>query len=493
MGQIKINNEIFGSDDASDIVYRDTTSVKKAIDDLYKNGGGSQVEVSAIQTEGTHIANVIINGETTEIYAPKGGELGSLADIEITNPSAKQTLIYDDKKKKWINVSLNESKEVEIALPEILQTKVNVTSFTLTEDNVYVFISFNASSGGSPTNGHNSIVSSTMEKIYFERNISVGSAERGSAAFGVFKGNIGDTLQINAQACCTKLIKTDEEFNIIGHDIANTPSDVAYIVKEYNKDTLDTNNHRYYVAMVSCSGNGGQTCSITCEDGKRTEIIQQANGGSGYCLLDSFLVEKDTLHNIHLYAKSTTNNTSYPKAAGYFIGYFRCNNKEDETIQGGGSGSGGSSVEWNQIQTSGTKIAEVTIDGTKKDVFAPTGGSGGGSYSETVLYDYREDNGGVICYDTTTQTLRDDVENYDLLCLEFASSAGDLTSAEWNSTNEIMVNVNLLSNGYNPNYILYTSYDTRSSRHYIKGKEFKTTTRNQGNTNGLVRMLGIKF
>ena len=299
-------------------------------------GGGSQVEVSAIQTEGTHIANVIINGKTTEIYAPKGGELGSLADIEITNPSAKQTLIYDDKKKKWINVSLNESKEVEIALPEILQTKVNVTSFTLTEDNVYVFISFNASSGDSPTNGHNSIVSSTMKKIYFERNISVGNAERGSAAFGVFKGNIGDTLQINAQACCAKLIKTDEEFNIIGHDIANTPSDVAYIVKEYNKDTLDTNNHRYYVAMVSCSGNGGQTCSITCEDGKRTEIIQQANGGSGYCLLDSFLVEKDTLHNIHLYAKSTTNNTSYPKAAGYFIGYFRCNNKKDETIQGGG-------------------------------------------------------------------------------------------------------------------------------------------------------------
>lgn len=158
---------------------------------------------------------------------------------------------------------------------------------------------------------------------------------------------------------------------------------------------------------------------------------------------------------------------------------------------GGGSGS---SVSWNQIQTSGSKIAEVTIDGTKTDVYAPTGGSGGGgNYTETVLYDYREDNNGNICYDYTTQNLRDDVENYDLLCLEFASSAGDLASADWNSTNEIMVNVNLLSNGYNPNYILYSSYDTRSSRHYIKGKEFKTTIRNQANTNGLVRMLGIKF
>ena len=271
-------------------------------------------------------------------------------------------------------------------------------------------------------------------------------------------------------------------------------------------------------------------------------------------------------------------------------------------IEDAGGGGGGSSVEWNQIQTSGTKIAEVTIDGSMKEVYAPTGGSsggvnatidnlysstafaenielpkniieydiiiiqgadaqssgnkyisgnlyevdsisfdgkeyiganndgcniwykiesanklvfanrnsgtyiitniygikfsssgGGGSYSETVLYDYREDNGGNICYDTTTQTLRDDIENYDLLCLEFASSAGDLTNADWNSTNELMINVNSLSNGYNPNYISFTSFDDRSSRHYIKGKEFKTTIRNKGNTNGLIRMIGIKF
>ena len=167
---------------------------------------------------------------------------------------------------------------------------------------------------------------------------------------------------------------------------------------------------------------------------------------------------------------------------------------ESGALNATGGGSGGSSVEWNQIQTSGNKIAEVTIDGTKTDVYVPTGGSGGGgSYSETVLYDYREDNGGAICYDTTSQTLRDDIENYDLLCLEFASSAGDLTNADWNSTNELMINVNSLSNGYNPNYISFTSFDDRSSRHYIKGKEFKTTIRNKGNTNGLIRMLGIKF
>ena len=62
--------------------------------------------------------------------------------------------------------------------------------------------------------------------------------------------------------------------------------------------------------------------------------------------------------------------------------------------------------------TSAIQNAEGTnLDNLLKNLSPSPGGSGGGSYSETVLYDYREDNGGVICYDTTTQTLRDDVEN----------------------------------------------------------------------------------
>ena len=40
-----------------------------------------------------------------------------------------------------------------------------------------------------------------------------------------------------------------------------------------------------------------------------------------------------------------------------------------------------SSVGWTQTQTSGTKIAEIDIDGTTTDVYAPAGGGGGGSYT----------------------------------------------------------------------------------------------------------------
>ena len=62
------------------------------------------------------------------------------------------------------------------------------------------------------------------------------------------------------------------------------------------------------------------------------------------------------------------------------------------------SASGGSTVEWNQIQTSGSKIAEVTIDGTKKDVYAPTGGGGNNVYStdETIIGTWQKADGTVV-------------------------------------------------------------------------------------------------
>ena len=46
-------------------------------------------------------------------------------------------------------------------------------------------------------------------------------------------------------------------------------------------------------------------------------------------------------------------------------------------------GTTGSVVEWTQTQTTGTKIAEIDIDGTTTDVYAPSGGGGSVNYSTT--------------------------------------------------------------------------------------------------------------
>ena len=68
-------------------------------------------------------------------------------------------------------------------------------------------------------------------------------------------------------------------------------------------------------------------------------------------------------------------DTSYP-----FSDFRQSYNGNMDIIdQNLGGGGGGSSVAWNQIVQTGTKIAEIDIDGTTTDVYAPT--SGGGSFT----------------------------------------------------------------------------------------------------------------
>lgn len=56
---------------------------------------------------------------------------------------------------------------------------------------------------------------------------------------------------------------------------------------------------------------------------------------------------------------------------------------EDNPIE-----QGGADVQWNQIQTDGTKIAEVTIDGETTDVFVPNGGGTGADFIELTKAEY---------------------------------------------------------------------------------------------------------
>ena len=62
-------------------------------------------------------------------------------------------------------------------------------------------------------------------------------------------------------------------------------------------------------------------------------------------------------------------------------------NVNSEWVNANPSG-GGDSVSWTQLQASGTKIAEIDINGVTTDVYAPTGGGGGGhtySTSEQIV------------------------------------------------------------------------------------------------------------
>ena len=64
-----------------------------------------------------------------------------------------------------------------------------------------------------------------------------------------------------------------------------------------------------------------------------------------------------------------------------------------------------------QVQTSGTKIATVTLDGTSTDLYAPEGGGGGGGVG-LVINVVVDSSGNVVSHDADTAT-----------CLEFAQAA----------------------------------------------------------------------
>ena len=114
---------------------------------------------------------------------------------------------------------------------------------------------------------------------------------------------------------------------------------------------------------------------------------------------------------------------------------------------------------WNQIQTTGTKIAEVTINGgTPTDVYAPSGG-GGGSYTATAPIDITNNvishnNSGVGAGSTTAYL--DSKQGYYIPLIEY-DAKGHLTDVT--STMGTLIPVNTSSSSsYNPMVLSASSW-----------------------------------
>lgn len=79
------------------------------------------------------------------------------------------------------------------------------------------------------------------------------------------------------------------------------------------------------------------------------------------------------------------------------------NGNMDIIDQNLGGGGGGSSVAWNQIQASGDKIAEITINGTSTDVYSPT--------VPTKTSDLTNDSGFLTSSDVSTVAMTGDYDD----------------------------------------------------------------------------------
>ena len=83
-------------------------------------------------------------------------------------------------------------------------------------------------------------------------------------------------------------------------------------------------------------------------------------------------------------------NLEKPDASDQFGDFRTSYNSNMDIIDANLGGGSGDTVSWTQIQTTGTKIAEIDINGTSQDVYAPTGGGGGGSVNDVLV------NGGSV-------------------------------------------------------------------------------------------------
>lgn len=72
--------------------------------------GGSVVSVTQKTSTGTNIADITIDGTTTQLFAPTSGgasSLSGLSDVNVASMTDGQALVYDSTSSKWVNETLN--------------------------------------------------------------------------------------------------------------------------------------------------------------------------------------------------------------------------------------------------------------------------------------------------------------------------------------------------------------------------------------------------
>ena len=72
--------------------------------------GGSVVSVTQKTSTGTNIADITVDGTTTQIFAPTSGgasSLSGLSDVNVSSMTDGQALVYDSTSSKWVNETIS--------------------------------------------------------------------------------------------------------------------------------------------------------------------------------------------------------------------------------------------------------------------------------------------------------------------------------------------------------------------------------------------------
>lgn len=165
---------------------------------------------------------------------------------------------------------------------------------------------------------------------------------------------------------------------------------------------VELSNTKSNVDWVQLQKSGDKIAEITIDGVKKTVYAKRGSGGGGGGTTDyEDLDNKPKINNVELNGNKTLsdlginaesvgalpNTTVIPTTLAELAEDTTHRTVTDAEKTKWNEGGGGSTVSWNQIITSGTKIAEVSVDGNKTDVYAPTGGSGGSSSASDITYD----------------------------------------------------------------------------------------------------------
>ena len=152
---------------------------------------------------------------------------------------------------------------------------------------------------------------------------------------------------------------------------------------------------------------------------------------------------------------------------------------------------GGSDVTVTPKTSTGTNIADIEVDGTTYQLFAPSGGGGGSGsgYTETSLWSGSQTTTGTI-------TLSDSIQNYDIIVLRW--SPHHLSTDYYQRTDMILVSSIMLGSTYQyliSEMIVAGEYSSFASCHFEDYTHFVLDEITSGNvfTFTFLEVIGLKF
>lgn len=461
-----------------------------------------------------------------------------LTDVDLTNLSNGQILKYNSTNQEWVN-----SNELVSELADVSLTNLSDGQVLKYDSANHQWVNANESGGG----GGGGSGDGYTKTILYDSGSDTSYAEYNTPISLLDDVTNYDMLMI--------LTSTPGDNGLVGNGIeiwadANVVTNYKVVYQGYHKrwwcadfsqktsftytgsapdESASYQPKIYKVYGIKIEGGGGSSTVDTLDDTARTEantdfelahsindydfiLIQiHYNGGSGNSWTGSRLIKASTIlesrtgydntvwidggNNDRAMKVTFTDDTHYrisaAGSANTLKGVYGI-----KLSSGGGSGGASSVSELTDVDLTDLTDGQVLkYDATnQKWVNADEsggGGTGGSGYSEEVLWNYVTDNSGTIPYGPITITLPKSIDNFDAILVELRSSSSD--SGDWSGNGQFIVSVETLNTSGIVGRINHTSFDDRSSNYYIHGTTFQKIKDNKASTNGLLRVVGIKY